>query len=423
MRLTPKEFDLLHYLIGNPNMAFSFPGGRTPDSGKIGLLSDNDVMGRIRASHSHFLDVASEQVACSSGVMLSDVNIRRLAGLYHIGELRGMTRTVSETSLRAELEDAILQLRVAIGELPDNKMGQFFLVDAAKAIWGTGGNPRKIAKAYLAVADSGRYQSVTSQAIDEVARISGQRTAHVLEFAAAWSEFGRRHHSLNQRLQHKPWDGAVQLDRLFEGEHIPDDPAVYLDQRYIDYLAKNSEDMCKIHWRNFERLTTEFFRRQGYEVDLGPGTKDGGVDVRVWTDKDAKAGPALLLIQCKRTKNVVGIDTIKAFWADVLFEKAERGLIATTATVSSGSKKVCEARLYPLTFAEGDRVRQWVRSMWRLRPKGQRKPIPLEIAHPVGIASFKPGTRPEWFAGWLHMTTQDYLEMFDTNPDIEYEDL
>jgi hypothetical protein len=34
---------------------------------------------------------------------------------------------------------------------------------------------------------------------------------------------------------------GVALDRLFEGEHIPDDPTAYLDQRYIDYLAKNSE--------------------------------------------------------------------------------------------------------------------------------------------------------------------------------------
>ena len=85
-------------------------------------------MGRIRASYSHFLDVASEQVACSSGVLLSDANIRRLAGRYHISELRGITRTVSETVFRAEeLEDAILRLRVAIGELPDSKMGQFFL--------------------------------------------------------------------------------------------------------------------------------------------------------------------------------------------------------------------------------------------------------------------------------------------------------
>ena len=75
-------------------------------------------MGRIRASFSHFLDVASEEVACSSGVLLSDANIRRLAGRYHITELRGITRSDGETVLRAEeLEDAILRLRVAIGEL------------------------------------------------------------------------------------------------------------------------------------------------------------------------------------------------------------------------------------------------------------------------------------------------------------------
>jgi hypothetical protein len=41
-------------------------------------------------------------------------------------------------------------------------------------------------------------------------------------------------------------------------------------------------------------------------VDLGPGTKDGGIDIRVWTDKEAKAGPPIMLIQCKRTKDNVG---------------------------------------------------------------------------------------------------------------------
>ncbi len=83
-----------------------------------------------------------------------------------------------------------------------------------------------------------------------------------------------------------PNRSRLALDKLFSGEHIPGDPTVYLDQRYIDFLAKNGEDFGRIHWRNFERLATEFFRRQGYEVDLGKGTKDGGVDVRVWTDRE-----------------------------------------------------------------------------------------------------------------------------------------
>jgi hypothetical protein len=67
------------------------------------------------------------------------------------------------------------------------------------------------------------------------------------------------------RVRQKTWDGAFALDRLFEGEHIPDDPTVYLDQRYLDYFAKNSEEMGGIHWRNLERLTTEFFRLDRFE--------------------------------------------------------------------------------------------------------------------------------------------------------------
>ena len=127
-----------------------------------------------------------------------------------------------------------------------------------------------------------------------------------------------------------------------------------------------------MHWRNFERLTSEFFRRQGYEVDLGRRTKDGGVDVRVWTDKESKNGPPFLLIQCKRTRDVVGIETVKAFWTDVAFEQAEKGLIATTSSVSRDSKKICEVRKWPMSFAEGEQVQRWARSMWRLRPKARR---------------------------------------------------
>jgi len=335
-------------------------------------------MGRIRGPQSYFLDLASEEVACSSGVLLSDANIRRIAGRYHIEELKELRRIGHETVFRAEeLEEAILDIRVAIGNLPDNKMGQFVLMDACREIGESGGDALKINEAYHQAADSGKYETLTEEAIQEIATASHQNELHVIQFALAWDEMRRRRVNFHYpRVRHNQWDGVVKLDQLFQGEHIPDDPTVYLDQRYIDYLAKNSEEMRQMHWRNFERLTSEFFRRQGYEVDLGPGTKDGGVDVRVWTDKQSKAGPPLLLIQCKRTKDVVGIETVKAFWTDVEFEQAEKGLIATTSLVSRDSKKICEVRKWPMSFAEGEQVQKWSRGMWRLRPKARRRPRP-----------------------------------------------
>jgi NAD(P)-dependent dehydrogenase (short-subunit alcohol dehydrogenase family) len=86
---------------------------------------------------------------------------------------------------------------------------------------------------------------------------------------------------------------------------------------------------------------------------------------------------------------------------------------------SSGLGRLMTERL----LSRGDRVVATVRHVWRIRPKGRRKPIPAEIAHPVGIASFKKGARGEWFRGWLHMTTQDYSERYDDQPDIAEEDL
>jgi restriction system protein len=267
-------------------------------------------MGRILARHSYFLDVASEEVACSSGVLLTDNNIKTLSLRYHIEEFQRLQRSDRETTMRAEeFEEAVLNIRKAIGNLPDAKMGQFVLCDAVRELHEQGADTVKIAKTLLAVGRSGKYgKRLGEEAIDEIIATSGQKPLHVLKYLGAFSEMQRRQLFYYSRVSQYNWDGAVSLNRLFEGEHVPDDPTVYLDQRYIDYLAKNSEEMGRIHWRNFERLTTEFFRRQGYEVVLGKGSKDGGIDVRVWTDKDAKTGPPLMLIQCKRYKNVVGID-------------------------------------------------------------------------------------------------------------------
>lgn len=326
-------------------------------------------MGRILAKHSYFLDVASEEVACSSGVLLTDHNIRTLSIRHRIDEFRHLERSDRQTSIRAEeFEEAVLNIRKAIGNLPDAKMGQFVLLDAARALHNQGVDTIKISKALLTVARSRRNRTVGDESIQEISAISGQKPSHVRKLLEAYGEMQRRQLFFYSRISQKVWDGAVSLDRLFEGEHVPNDPSAYLDQRYIDYLAKNSEDMRDIHWRNFERLTTEFFHRQGYEVHLGAGTKDGGVDARVWTDKDARTGPPLMLIQCKRYKDSVGIETVKAFWSDVDFEGAEKGLIATTSSVSQDSKKLCNVRKWPMTFAEAAEIHEWARTMWRHAP-------------------------------------------------------
>lgn len=125
-----------------------------------------------------------------------------------------------------------------------------------------------------------------------------------------------------------------------------------------------------MHWRNFERLTSEFFKRRGFKVQLGPGTKDGGIDVRVWPADSDKSGPPLILIQCKRYKkaNDVEIETVKALWTDVLYEGAQHGLIATTSRIAPDGVKISRARKWPLGFSENKQVSHWAKTMWRHSP-------------------------------------------------------
>lgn len=159
------------------------------------------------------------------------------------------------------------------------------------------------------------------------------------------------------------WDGGVSLEDLFKKEHIPINEDEFIDQKFINFLQANPKELEAMHWRNFERLTAEFFNRQGYEIELGPGTNDGGVDVRVFNKED-KTKP-YIIIQCKRHKesNEVKIETIKSFYTDVAFEEAGKGLIATTSKIAAGGKKVVSIRKYPLEFAENKEIIDWVDRM------------------------------------------------------------
>ncbi len=208
----------------------------------------DEALGKIRAPQGYFLDLASEEIACSTGVLLTDQNLHTLSHRYEIDELQGLERGERETVIRPEdFEDAVLNLRVAIGNLPDTNMAQFVFLDACMALSKKGADPFKISEAYLAVSDSGKYSSLTDEATEEIIKLSRAEPIHVYEFLIGVAESQRRQlNFLYGRVTRKAWDGTVALDKLFSGEHIPGDPTVYLDQRYIDFLAKNGEDFGRI---------------------------------------------------------------------------------------------------------------------------------------------------------------------------------
>ena len=159
------------------------------------------------------------------------------------------------------------------------------------------------------------------------------------------------------------WKDTVELEMLFKSERLETQYGTFFDQRFIDYLHRNYGDIGEIHWRQFEALTAEFFKREGLEVELGPGRNDENIDVRVWPKDGNMAEPPLIIIQCKRQKEKVGKVVLKALYADLLDQKAKTGLIVTTSELSPGAWNVRKARSYPIGTAERKSIKKWIDKM------------------------------------------------------------
>jgi restriction system protein len=155
----------------------------------------------------------------------------------------------------------------------------------------------------------------------------------------------------------------IKLDDLFRSEGLSKQSGMFIDQRYIDFINRNFDQIDDINWRKFEALTAEYFSRLGFEVDIGPGRNDDGVDVRVWPSSSLPDAPPAIIVQCKRQKATISKVIVKALYTDVIHQNAKSGLIVTTSRLSPGAQAVCDARKYPIETADRAKVRDWVSEM------------------------------------------------------------
>jgi restriction system protein len=170
-------------------------------------------------------------------------------------------------------------------------------------------------------------------------------------------------HSPHHLGRFETWTNLQPLQDLFTHSGVAPMHGRFLDQRLIDYLSVNGEQLGDIHWRRFEKLTAEYFQRLGFIVELGTGGNDDGVDIRVWRDGADPSLAPQYLIQCKRQQAKIDKITVKGLYADVSEAGADMGLLVTSSEFSPGARDTVAARGYPIQEINGDRVREWLRAL------------------------------------------------------------
>lgn len=157
------------------------------------------------------------------------------------------------------------------------------------------------------------------------------------------------------------WADVRELDELFRSEKLSGPHGEYFDERFANFLSANFEaKIGTINWRQFEGLAAEFFKHEGYAVELGPGRNDDGVDIRLRPADAPDDSPAVILVQCKRQKAKIEKTVVKAMWADIDAEGADSGIIVTTSSLAPGARATRTARGYPIVEADRGTVREFV---------------------------------------------------------------
>jgi restriction system protein len=320
-------------------------------------------MGSVNLTLRDFYDSTTELVGIKSGILLNRFQIGKILRKKYFDDFLKSDNLDRGLRLHSsEIEGMFITIRQRIGNLPlifptdkDYKLLREY-VQKTGDIETIGKGPA-IAYHYLFF---NRDLSAS-----ELAKMLHEKNGYSEELSLALANIAIEKDDLDIILpESKVWGETTKLSDLFDCEIKSENN--YLEQKFIDYLATNGHEIELIHWRNFERFCAEYFKREGYQVILGPGTNDGGVDIRAY--KEESKAPELM-IQCKRYKkeNKVQIETVKSFYTDVQFEKAKKGLIATTGYIAKGGKKVVETRGYNITFAEKEKVKYWAKKMWKFK--------------------------------------------------------
>ncbi|MFD0636388.1 restriction endonuclease [Catenulispora yoronensis] len=159
------------------------------------------------------------------------------------------------------------------------------------------------------------------------------------------------------------WTDPIRLSELFTSESVLTSFGPFIDQRFIDYLVCNFDEIGSINWRKFEALVAERFHRAGLGVEIGPGRNDDGIDLRIWDAGIELEAPPLMVVQCKREKRSISKVVVKALAADVAWHGAACGLLVTTSEWSPGARTTARTRNYPVHEVNRAALASWIQEM------------------------------------------------------------
>lgn len=132
-----------------------------------------------------------------------------------------------------------------------------------------------------------------------------------------------------------------------------------LNAELYSYFGKKTDQFDRLHWREFEKLVGELLESQGFQVQLGPGSADGGVDIRL-LQRDP-IGDILTLVQVKKYSKHrrIGLQAVQALHGAKMADLADRSIFVTTSSYQPSARRFASRNNVKMGLYVSDDVRKW----------------------------------------------------------------
>jgi restriction system protein len=133
------------------------------------------------------------------------------------------------------------------------------------------------------------------------------------------------------------------------------------------------ESIRQMSWRQFEQLTGEAFRRQGYAVEeTGLGGADGGIDLKL------RKNGQTTLVQCKQWRNQrVDVKTVREMLGVLVHECADAVIIVAVGDYTPDARRFAQGK--PIELIRGDKLLATIRSLQTNKTR-EGKPMDTPLA-------------------------------------------
>lgn len=129
-------------------------------------------------------------------------------------------------------------------------------------------------------------------------------------------------------------------------------------------LISKGKHLSELNWRDFENLIGYLLEKDGWQVEVTQGSKDGGIDL-IAIKNDINIGSIKTIWQAKKygIKNLVRLNEVRELYASREESKASKAIIVTTNRLSRDAINWIRKDEYRFGYMQHKEVEDWIKKI------------------------------------------------------------